>query len=96
VYTSSLKSGADCPATIAAMQAYVTEQAALRLDGQANAIDTVLKGTNAEGMHVDDFTFYMGDIAAGQVQYGTRTTMCSYLLENAQKKPSEFFPELIA
>ena len=33
VYTSSLKSGSDCPAVIAGMQAYVTEQAALRLDG---------------------------------------------------------------
>jgi hypothetical protein len=33
VYTSTLKSGADCPAVIAGMQAYVTEQAALRLDG---------------------------------------------------------------
>lgn len=47
-------------------------------------------------MHTDDFTFYMGDIAAGQVQYGKRTEMCSYLLENAEKKPKEFFPELVA
>jgi hypothetical protein len=68
----------------------------LRLNNQTNAIDTILKGTKAENMHTDDFTFYMGDIAAGQVQYGKRTEMCSYLLENAEKKPKEFFPELVA
>jgi hypothetical protein len=70
IYTSSLRSGAECPAIIASMQAYATEQAALRLDGQANAIDTVLLGTTAVGMHTDDFMFYMGDMPAGPVQYG--------------------------
>lgn len=45
---------------------------------------------------MDDFAMYMGDIAAGQVQYGTRTEMCSYLIQNGEKKPSEFFPELMA
>lgn len=69
----------------------------MRLDGQANAIDTVLKGTDAEGMITDDFMFYMGDMPAGPVQYGQRISMCSDLIANgANKKPSEFFPGLIA
>jgi len=77
------------------MQAYATEQAALRLDDQNNAIDTVLAGTPAEGMYTDDFMFYMGDMPAGPVQYGQRVDMCSWMMERADKKPSILFPELI-
>jgi len=48
-------------------------------------------------MLTDDFMFYMGDMPAGPVQYGERVKMCSDLITNAEgKKPSEFFPELIA
>jgi len=49
------------------MAAYTTEQAALRLDGQENAIDTVLAGTPADGIGTDDFMYYMADMAAGKV-----------------------------
>jgi len=98
IYTSTLRSGADCPALIAANQAYATEQAALRLDGQANAIDPIIKGTNAEGMHTDDFMAYVGDFASGSVQYGQRVDMCSYLtsIMSPEKKPSDYWTEIIA
>ena len=59
--------------------AYATEQAALRLDGQDNAIDPFLTGTKAEGMPTDDFMSYVADIPAGMVQYGNRETMCEIL-----------------
>ena len=47
-------------------------------------------------MITDDFMSFMGDMPAGPVQYGTRTEMCTYLMANADKKSSVFFPELIA
>lgn len=48
-------------------------------------------------MGTDDFMFYMGDMPAGPVQYGGRVKMCSDLIANySNKKPSEYFPSLIA
>ena len=79
IYTSSVRSGEECPAVIAALAAYSTEQAALRLDGQDNAIDTILAGTPADGIDTDDFMYYVADIAAGKVQYGQRVSMCDSL-----------------
>ena len=96
VYTSTMKSGGSCTATIAAMQAYVTAQAALRLDGQDNAIDTVLKGTEAENMLTDDFMAFIADIAAGKVQYGERVAMCTAYEAYAGQKPSAVFPTLVS
>jgi pimeloyl-ACP methyl ester carboxylesterase len=76
VYTSTLKSGSWCPEAIALTNAFVTEQAALRLNGMDNWISEVLKGTPAETMRTDDFMSFYADIPAGSVQYGNRIALC--------------------
>ena len=76
VYTSTAKSGEWCPKKIFEINAYATQEAALRLNGFQNAIDEVLKGTGAEEMRTDDFMSFLADAPAGNVQYGTRTILC--------------------
>lgn len=53
------------------MNIYATEQGLLRNQGQANAIDDLIVGTDAEGMSTADFMAYVGDFPAGEVQYGS-------------------------
>ena len=76
VYASTIKSGSFCPEIIALSNAFVTEQAALRLNGMDNWINDVLQGTAGETMRTDDFMSFYADIPAGFVQYGKRIEMC--------------------
>lgn len=80
VYTSSIKSGALCPAMIENSNDYITEQGVVRGDGiKNNAIDEFLAGTSSEGMRTDDFMFYYADIWVESVQYGHREALCDML-----------------
>jgi len=81
VYISTAKSGEWCPKKIFEVNAYATQEAALRLNGFENAIDEVLKGTGAEDMRTDDFMSFLADAPAGNVQYGTRTHLCDDIIE---------------
>ena len=96
VYQSSKLSGEWCPAAIAETQAWVTEQAALRLNGAPNWIDTVVKGTPAETMRTDDFMAFYADIAPGSVQYGQRVEMCDTIKSHLGEPQSTIFQEVVA
>ena len=76
VFTSTLKSCSYCPEIIALSNAFVTEQAALRLNGMDNWISDVLQGTAGEAMRTDDFMSFYADIPFGFVQYGKGIEMC--------------------
>lgn len=96
VYQSTKLSGDWCPAAIAATQAWVTEQAALRLNGMDNWIDKVIAGTPAEGMRTDDFMAFYGDIAPGSVQYGQRVAMCDTMKPYLHEPQSKIFQEVVS
>jgi len=80
VYTSSVKSGAFCPAMIQSSMEFVTTQGEFREAGFTDTvIDNTLRGTGSEGMRTDDWMFFYADIFVESVQYGNRTKMCDLL-----------------
>lgn len=77
IYTSTARSGDDCPATIRALQNNVT---ATFDSGNATAVKDMLEVMGADpSMHHGDFAFYFSDIFVASVQYGNRTGLCAVM-----------------
>lgn len=79
-YTSTAKSGEQCPEIIKASMEYVTQAG---LDRDAGANDTIIDATltgESVGMRTDDWMFYYADIFLESVQYGNRTKLCDMLM----------------
>jgi len=95
IYLSTKKSGDWCPESIRRTTEFVTAQALLREAGEPNAIDGVLDEDSAD-IRSDDFTSFYADIWAGQVQYGTRTTLCDFMAEQEGKSDEEVFQAVVA
>lgn len=67
----------------------------MREAGEPNAIDGVLDEDSTD-IRSDDFTSFYADIWAGQVQYGTRTTLCDFMAEQEGKSDEEVFQAVVA
>ena len=89
-YTSTVKSGEQCPQMIQSSMQYVTAQGEARDNGDTdNIITQTLAGTSSAGMRTDDWMFYYADIFLESVQYGNRTKMCDLLSEHADDTQDE-------
>jgi hypothetical protein len=95
VYLSTHNIGPYCSETLVRMNVYATEQGILRNSGQPNAIDSIIVGTDAEGMLTTDFLSYVGDFPAGQVQYGSSKSFCESLLPLVPLSDAEVFSTMI-
>lgn len=92
IYTSTLKSGEECPLSIQKSTLYVTAEGRKRDAGDSdNAIDRYLATTTTPNMRTDDFMFYYADVFVESVQYGNRTGLCAMMASNAGKTDEEIF-----
>jgi len=82
IYTSTVKSGEECPNTINKIFSNVED--ALLAGGEQRS--NVIKRMNAyDGMDNGDFAFYFADIFVESVQYGSRTELCKLMTKIADK-----------
>jgi len=94
-YTSTLKSGAWCPAAIQKSMDYATEQGKLRDSGdEDNYISKALASTSVPDLRTDDWLSYLADIPAGAIQYGSRTLLCD-ILKPVKDAPAEVITDVI-
>lgn len=92
VYTSTLKSGEECPLSIQKSTLYVTAEGRKRDAGDSdNAIDRYLATTSTPNMRTDDFMFYYADVFVESVQYGNRTGLCAMMASNSGSTDEEIF-----
>lgn len=92
VYTSAMKSGPECVASIQQTIDYITLQGIARDAGDQNTvIDELLSTSSSAGMRTDDFMFYYADIFVESVQYGHRTELCDMLASHAGESDQNIF-----
>lgn len=68
----------------------------LRNNGFENDIDSLLAGTESEGMTTNDFLSYVGDFPAGYIQYGDSEGFCNLLELYQDESDAVLFNSIIA
>eukprot|EP01017_Pseudomicrothorax_dubius_P030539 TRINITY_DN3825_c0_g2_i3.p1 TRINITY_DN3825_c0_g2~~TRINITY_DN3825_c0_g2_i3.p1 ORF type:complete len:464 (+),score=101.88 TRINITY_DN3825_c0_g2_i3:65-1456(+) len=75
LYTSTSRSGAQCPTDIRAINSFI-EEALLKSDESAAEMK---KSFNCDSLTNNEFLSYIGDIYAGFIQYGQRAALCDMI-----------------
>ena len=76
VYKSTIKSGSECPNRFIEARRYIE-----KLMNSEKRLEIIKKFGYDKNMVDGEFYYFIGDLVAGPVQYGARTTFCDGLME---------------